>query len=51
MKTFDPNNKISIEEYNTDLDISIEQIANGDVFTEEEMEEIIKTWGRVSRET
>jgi len=46
MKTFDPNNRISIEEYNRDYDIAEEQITNGDVFTQEEVSEIIKIWGK-----
>lgn len=41
---------ISFEEYNRELDIAIQQIANGDVFSEEEVTEIIKGWGRKSHE-
>lgn len=41
---------ISIEEYNREYDIAEQQIADGDVFTEEEVDEIIKGWGRKIRE-
>ncbi len=37
---------ISIEQYNRELDFADEQIADGDVFTQEEVREIIKRWGR-----
>ncbi len=37
---------MSIEQYNRELDISLEQIANNNVFTEDEVDEIIKRWGR-----
>lgn len=37
---------ISIELYNRDLDKAEKQIADGDVFTQDEVGEIIKRWGR-----
>ena len=37
---------ISIEQYNRELDIADEQIPNGDVFTQEDVSELIKRWGR-----
>ena len=37
---------ISIELYNRDLDKAEKQIAEGDVFTQDEVGEIIKRWGR-----
>ncbi|MCW4468105.1 hypothetical protein OGH69_03935 [Flavobacterium sp. MFBS3-15] len=37
---------MSIEQYNRELDISLEQIKSNDVFTEEEVDEIIKRWGK-----
>lgn len=38
------NEKITIGEYNRELDIADEQVANGDVFTQDEVLEIIKSW-------
>lgn len=37
---------ISIELYNRDLGKAEKQIAEGDVFTQDEVGEIIKRWGR-----
>jgi len=37
---------MSVEEYNREYEIAEKQIANGDVFTQEEVTEIIKRWGR-----
>lgn len=36
------NKKITIEQYNKELDIADEQFENGDVFTQDEVSEIIK---------
>ncbi len=38
------NEHITIEEYNKELDIAYQQIKNGEVFTQNEVEEIIKSW-------
>ncbi|PHQ28514.1 hypothetical protein [Leeuwenhoekiella nanhaiensis] len=37
--------RISIEEYNKELDTSIAQIKSGEIFTHEQMRERIKKWG------
>ncbi|MHA3787529.1 hypothetical protein ACX0HA_04900 [Flavobacterium hauense] len=37
---------ISIEQYNKELDIADEQFEKGDVFTHDEVSELIKRWGR-----
>jgi hypothetical protein len=37
---------ISAEQYNKELTIAEQQIDNGDVFTQDEVNEIIKRWGR-----
>ncbi|MCC4212261.1 hypothetical protein [Leeuwenhoekiella parthenopeia] len=37
--------RISIEEYNKELDTSIAQIESGQTFTDEQMRERIKKWG------
>ena len=37
--------RISIEEYNKELDTSIAQIKSGETFTHEQMRERIKEWG------
>lgn len=50
MKTFDPHKRISIEKYNREYEIAEQQIADGDVFTQEEVIEIIKSWRRKSHE-
>lgn len=37
---------ISLDQYNKELDIADEQFENGDVFTQDEVSELIKRWGR-----
>ncbi|MNL57824.1 hypothetical protein D3C87_1814140 [compost metagenome] len=37
---------VSLEQYNIELSIADEQIEKGDVFTQEEVSELIKRWGR-----
>ncbi|WP_442845810.1 hypothetical protein [Leeuwenhoekiella sp. H156] len=37
--------RISIEEYNNELDTSIAQIKSGETYTHEQMRERIKKWG------
>jgi len=39
------NKHITIEKYNRDIDIAEEQCETGDVFSQEEVVEIIKSWG------
>lgn len=38
--------RISVEQYNNELDQSINQIENGKVYTHQEIGERIKQWGR-----
>jgi hypothetical protein len=37
---------ISLDQYNKELDIADEQFENGDVFTQDEVSELVKRWGR-----
>ncbi|UZO81814.1 hypothetical protein NBT05_04945 [Aquimarina sp. ERC-38] len=44
-KTTDED-RISIEQYNQELDVSISQIDKGEFYTSEEMKERISQWGK-----
>ena len=39
-----PNNRISIEQYNREIDEAMERVKNGHFYTHEEVEEMSKTW-------
>lgn len=38
--------RISIEQYNKEIDASIADIESGNHYTQEEVKEIVKQWGR-----
>lgn len=40
----DPPNRISIQKYNKEIDEAMEEIKNGEVYTHEEVVNMVKSW-------